>query len=205
MTTQQTRATKANGQVKSYPVARQLATPTDLTQKEVQAITEALNPLVADAFASLLWQGYLLYNQLDGQMKRYEQRVVTQRIAELEQLLRSHEQAKTGYRPIFSDVFNPVAQDFKSQDEQSLFMGLQWEQQLVHLRQQQAQLQQYQQEVLSAHPLLEERREQLAALLGQEQIWLEQRGIALPAQEMQQPMLPEASRPVQPDPEHYWR
>jgi starvation-inducible DNA-binding protein len=51
MTTQQTRGTKTNGRVKSYPVAKQLATPTDLAQKEVQAITEALNPLVADAFA----------------------------------------------------------------------------------------------------------------------------------------------------------
>ena len=51
MTTQQTRGTKTTGQVKSYPAARQLATPTDLTQQEAQAITEALNPLVADAFA----------------------------------------------------------------------------------------------------------------------------------------------------------
>lgn len=54
MTTQQTRGAKTNGRVKSYPVATQLATPTDLTQKEVQAITEALNPLVADAFALYL-------------------------------------------------------------------------------------------------------------------------------------------------------
>jgi len=51
MTTQQTRGTKTTGQMKSYPAARQLATPTDLTQQEVQAITDALNPLVADAFA----------------------------------------------------------------------------------------------------------------------------------------------------------
>ena len=51
MTTQQTRGTKITGQVKSYPAARQLATPTDLIQQEVQAIPEALNPLVADAFA----------------------------------------------------------------------------------------------------------------------------------------------------------
>ena len=51
MTTQQTRGAKTNGRVSSYPVARQLATPTDLAQKEVQAITEALNPLIADAFA----------------------------------------------------------------------------------------------------------------------------------------------------------
>jgi hypothetical protein len=46
MTTQQTRGTKTTGQEKSYPAARQLATPTDLTEAEVQAITEALNPLV---------------------------------------------------------------------------------------------------------------------------------------------------------------
>jgi starvation-inducible DNA-binding protein len=51
MTTQQTRGAKTNGRVKSYPVARQLATPTDLTQQEVQALTDALNPLIADLFA----------------------------------------------------------------------------------------------------------------------------------------------------------
>jgi len=51
MTAQQTARTRTNGQLKSYPVARQLATPTDLSQQAVQAITEALNPLIADAFA----------------------------------------------------------------------------------------------------------------------------------------------------------
>ncbi|HKD76552.1 MAG TPA: DNA starvation/stationary phase protection protein, partial [Ktedonobacterales bacterium] len=51
MTTQQTTRTRTNGQIKSYPVARQLATPTDLSQQAVQAITGALNPLIADAFA----------------------------------------------------------------------------------------------------------------------------------------------------------
>ncbi len=51
MTTHQTSGAKAHSQVKQYPVAKQLATPTDLTKQEVQAITEALNPLVADAFA----------------------------------------------------------------------------------------------------------------------------------------------------------
>jgi starvation-inducible DNA-binding protein len=38
-------------QVKSYPAPSALATLTDLKSEEVQAITEALNPLVADAFA----------------------------------------------------------------------------------------------------------------------------------------------------------
>ena len=45
MTTKQTTKTQA----KSSPA--QLATMTDLTPQEVQAITEAVNPLIADAFA----------------------------------------------------------------------------------------------------------------------------------------------------------
>lgn len=47
MTTRQ--ATKT--QTKAYPASRQLATVTDLTSKEAQAVTEAVNPLIADAFA----------------------------------------------------------------------------------------------------------------------------------------------------------
>jgi starvation-inducible DNA-binding protein len=35
----------------SFPVPKQLATPTDLRPEEVRAITEAINPLIADAFA----------------------------------------------------------------------------------------------------------------------------------------------------------
>lgn len=38
-------------QVKSYPAPSPLATQTDLKSEEVQAVTEALNPLIADAFA----------------------------------------------------------------------------------------------------------------------------------------------------------
>lgn len=37
--------------IESYPAPTQLATKTDLSSKEVKAITEAVNPLVADAFA----------------------------------------------------------------------------------------------------------------------------------------------------------
>jgi starvation-inducible DNA-binding protein len=52
MTTTQARSkSTSNGHVKSYPAAKPLATPTDLTPQEVQAVTEAINPLVADAFA----------------------------------------------------------------------------------------------------------------------------------------------------------
>jgi len=38
-------------QIKSYPASSALATLTDLKSEEVQAVTEAINPLVADAFA----------------------------------------------------------------------------------------------------------------------------------------------------------
>jgi len=47
MTTRQ--ATRTN--VKSFPAPAQLATLTDLTAQEAQAVTEAVNPLIADAFA----------------------------------------------------------------------------------------------------------------------------------------------------------
>lgn len=47
MTTRQ--ATKTH--IKSSPVPAQLATVTDLTPQEAQAVTEAVNPLIADAFA----------------------------------------------------------------------------------------------------------------------------------------------------------
>ena len=47
MTTRQ--ATKTH--VKSFPAPAQLATVTDLMPQEAQAVTEAVNPLIADAFA----------------------------------------------------------------------------------------------------------------------------------------------------------
>jgi starvation-inducible DNA-binding protein len=37
--------------IESYPAPTQLATKTDLSPQEVKAITEAVNPLIADAFA----------------------------------------------------------------------------------------------------------------------------------------------------------
>jgi len=36
--------------IKSYPPPPQLATPTELTPHEVKAVTEVVNPLIADAF-----------------------------------------------------------------------------------------------------------------------------------------------------------
>jgi starvation-inducible DNA-binding protein len=41
------------GMIKSYPAPKELATPTDLKPEEVRAIVEAVNPLIADAFALL--------------------------------------------------------------------------------------------------------------------------------------------------------
>ncbi|MFY9795887.1 MAG: hypothetical protein WCC17_00385 [Candidatus Nitrosopolaris sp.] len=37
--------------IESYPAPTQLATETDLFPQEAKAITEAMNPLIADAFA----------------------------------------------------------------------------------------------------------------------------------------------------------
>jgi starvation-inducible DNA-binding protein len=47
MTTRQTTKTH----ITSFPAPAQLATVTDLTPQEVQAMTETVNPLIADAFA----------------------------------------------------------------------------------------------------------------------------------------------------------
>src|SRR5262245_5836003 len=46
-----TQVAKANERIKSYPASKELATPTDLKPEEVRSIVEALNPLIADAFA----------------------------------------------------------------------------------------------------------------------------------------------------------
>src|SRR5438046_6456913 len=51
MPTRQTTQTQQNSRVTSFPAPPQLATVMDLTSQESQAITEALNPLIADAFA----------------------------------------------------------------------------------------------------------------------------------------------------------
>lgn len=51
MVTHQATHTKKSAQVKSFPSPQQLATATDLTSQEVQAITEAINPLIADSLA----------------------------------------------------------------------------------------------------------------------------------------------------------
>ncbi len=51
MTTQPKAKTHNTRQVKSYPAPVQLATVSDLSSQEAQAVTEALNPLVADLFA----------------------------------------------------------------------------------------------------------------------------------------------------------
>jgi starvation-inducible DNA-binding protein len=44
-------ATMRPPQIKSFPAPKELATPTDLSSNEVQRITEAINPLIADALS----------------------------------------------------------------------------------------------------------------------------------------------------------
>ena len=41
----------SEGFPKTYPAPPQLATPTDLTPEQAQAVTDAVNPIIADAFA----------------------------------------------------------------------------------------------------------------------------------------------------------
>ncbi|GAA6614692.1 hypothetical protein [Scytonema sp. NUACC26] len=43
--------TDGNGRITSFPAPKQLATPTALTPEQVQAVVEAVNPIIADAFA----------------------------------------------------------------------------------------------------------------------------------------------------------
>jgi starvation-inducible DNA-binding protein len=50
MTTPQQKS-QSQVQIKSYPAPSALATETDLKPVEVQAVTEAINPIIADAFA----------------------------------------------------------------------------------------------------------------------------------------------------------
>lgn len=42
---------RAGEPIKSFPAPKALATPTDLKPEEVRAVVEAVNPLIADAFA----------------------------------------------------------------------------------------------------------------------------------------------------------
>lgn len=42
---------QSDGAIRTFPAARQLATPTDLKPEDVRAVTDAVNPLIADAFA----------------------------------------------------------------------------------------------------------------------------------------------------------
>ena len=44
-------ATRRERTIQTYPAPRQLSTPTDLDEEQVAAVTEAVNPLIADAFA----------------------------------------------------------------------------------------------------------------------------------------------------------
>ncbi|HJR78458.1 MAG TPA: DNA starvation/stationary phase protection protein [Anaerolineales bacterium] len=53
-TTHTKQSTKEMENLKSYPAPEELATPTDLRAQEVQRVVDAINPLVADAFALYL-------------------------------------------------------------------------------------------------------------------------------------------------------
>lgn len=125
--------------------------------------------LVADKFAYCLGQGHLLYFHIQVALQQEEhskrkRREVIRAIQELEERLRMH-----------PDNYNRLAHH--------LMQLRQWEQLL-----------QKEQQTFEVHPMLEQRREQLVALLGTEQTWMEQRGISPPVQATPLPPTQETHR-----------
>jgi hypothetical protein len=128
--------------------------------------------LVADKYAYYLGQGHQLYFHIQVALQQEEQdkrkrREITREIHELEEQQKAH---AGGYS------LSLTHQRYNYQNPRQLAHQLeqlrQWEQQLLQLEQQ----------ALEVHPMLEQRREQLVALLGTEQTWMKQRGIAPPVQ-----------------------
>jgi hypothetical protein len=124
--------------------------------------------LVADKFAYYLGQGHLLYLYIQMQLQQEEQdkqkrRAITREIQKLQEQKRAK---KNDYDlPSFSN------EDSKQLDHQIKSLQ-QWEQYFL----------QKEQQAIEVHPMVEQRREQLVALLGTEQTWMEQHGITPPVQ-----------------------
>lgn len=133
--------------------------------------------LVADKFAYYLGQGHLLYFQIHMPLQQEEQvkqklQEITREIGELEERRRTHKDDYSfsfdvrSYEYVDSSYLNP--------------------RQIVHrierLWQEHHHLLEQERQAFEVHPMLEQRHEQLIALLGTEQTWMEQQGIAPPVQ-----------------------
>lgn len=120
--------------------------------------------LVADKFAYILGQGHQLYTYIQMQLQQEEQekqkrREITREIQELKE----HMNTKKDY----------YGSPHHSNEDAERLEFLQQREQYLLQREQQA---------FEVHPMLEQRREQLAALLGTEQTWMEQHAIVTPVQ-----------------------
>lgn len=148
--------------------------------------------LVADAFAYRLGQGHLLSFHIQTALQQDEQvkekrREVTREIQKLKERMRAYTD---------DDDLSLTFQSYRSgySDSHDHHSRQQLAHQLTQLRQWEQQLLQQEQQAFEVHPMLEQRREQLAALLGTEQAWMEQRGVAPSAWETLLPLREEPRR-----------
>jgi hypothetical protein len=126
--------------------------------------------LVADKFAYCLGQGHVLFSHIQSALEQEEQvkqerREVTRKIQDLEERVKAH-----------AGNLRFGAYSYSHSDSSDPNPG-QLNQRVAELRQREQQLLELEQQALEVHPLVEERREQLAALLRTEWAWMEQRGI----------------------------
>jgi hypothetical protein len=131
--------------------------------------------LVADKFAYYLGQGHLLYLYIQMHLQLEEQdkqkrREITREIQKLKKQMRAQEDNNSFPRHSYGNT------DSSNGDSKQLAR------QLEHLQRWEQHLLKREQQAFEVHPMLEQRREQLVALLGTEQTWMEQHGIAPPVQ-----------------------
>jgi hypothetical protein len=124
--------------------------------------------LVADKSAYYLGQGYLLDLCIKMQLQQEEQekqkrREITREIHKVQEQKRARENYYG---------FPSSSNEDSKQLDHKLESLQQWEQYFL----------QQEQQALEVHPMVEQRREQLVALLGIEQTWMEQHGIVPPVQ-----------------------
>jgi hypothetical protein len=133
--------------------------------------------LIADKFAYYLGQGHLLYLHIQVALQLEEQdkqkrREITREIQKLKEQMRAQEDDNSFGFTLHSNGYTDSSNGDSKRLARQLEYLQQWEQHLLK-REQQA---------FEMHPMLEQRREQLVALLGTEQTWMEQHGIAPPVQ-----------------------
>ena len=135
--------------------------------------------LVADKFAYYLGQGHLLYFQIHMPLQQEEQ--IKQKRQEIAREIRELEERRRTHRDDYSHSFAVRSYSYEYTDS-SYLNPRQIARQIERLWQEHHQLLEQEQQAFEVHPMLEQRHEQLIALLGTEHTWMEQHGIAPPVQ-----------------------